>query len=102
MMILGPKKEPFKATKIERKEEKDKYLEEFASMLNKITKKTYESHHDKIFNLLDNVLQDDSDSEDTDNNDNEHTISNTLFDIIKRCEWDLIYMEHFTKIWLQN
>lgn len=80
------KKEPFKATKIERKEEKDKYLEEFASMLNKITKKTYESHHDKIFNLLDNVLQDDSDSEDeSDSNENEYSqISDTLFDIIKR------------------
>ena len=80
------KKEPFKATKIERREEKDKYLEEFSSILNKITKKTYESHHDKIFSLLDNVLQDDSDSEDeADNNDNEYNqISNTLFDIIKR------------------
>lgn len=80
------KKEPFKATKIERREEKDKYLEEFASILNKITKKTYESHHSKIFNLLDNVLQDDSDSEDeSDSNNNEYIqISNTLFDIIKR------------------
>lgn len=80
------KKEPFVATKINRREEKDKYLEEFASILNKITKKTYESHHDKIFNLLNNALQDDSDSEDeSESNDNEYSqISNTLFDIIKR------------------
>lgn len=80
------KKEPFNATKIERREEQEKYLEEFASILNKITKKTYDKHHDKIFNLLDNALQDDTDNEDeSDSNDNEYSqISNTLFDIVKR------------------
>ena len=80
------KKEPFKATKIERKESKDKYLEEFASILNKITKKTYESHHEKIFIILNNAMQDDSDSEDdTQNGENEYIrIANTLFDTIKR------------------
>lgn len=84
------KKEPFKATKIERKEGKQKYLEDFACIMNKITKNTYKSHHTNIFNLLNNVLQDDTD---TDNDidaeyelfDSDYVrIINLLFDTVKR------------------
>ena len=81
------KKEPFKATTIVRREDKEKYLEDFGSILNKITNKTYESQNNKVFELLDNVFQDDTTDEDeveNDNNDQYTQISNTLFDVIKR------------------
>jgi hypothetical protein len=83
------KKEPFNATKIERKHDNEKYIEEISSVLNKITKKSYDNQRDKLFEILNATLQDDTDSdnEEQDNLTNNHVyiqITKALFDIIKR------------------
>lgn len=83
------KKEPFKATKIERKHDNEKYIEEVSSIFNKITNKNYDIQRDKLFETLNATLQDDTDSDDDKeddltNNDVYVRITNALFDIIKR------------------
>lgn len=100
------KKEPFKATKIERKQDNEKYIEDISSILNKITKKNYDSQRDLLFGILNATLQDDTDSdneEDTLTSDNEYgKIVNTLFDIIKRTKigfdiYALLFREMITQ-----
>ncbi len=83
------KKEPFNATKIERKQDNEKYIEEISSILNKITKKNYDNQREKLFEILNTTLQDDMDGDNDEqdnltNNDVYIRIANALFDIIKR------------------